>query len=165
MKSPRNAERLAWYTRRDGKVRGPYSTSHVTRYVLLGRIRLTDELSDDRHSWRPLAECSECLPDAFIGLAGPEDYQRLVMARISVEERRSQRRQDDGNPVPPHGMIERRSGFGRRQADNNTGPPASSLMDNEDAPGKRRRSSPLRAYLLATLLVTLVAAWFSAAFR
>jgi hypothetical protein len=165
MKSPRIAERPAWYTRRDGKVRGPYSTSHVTRYILLGRIRLTDELSDDRDSWRPLAECSECLPDAFIRLPGPDDYQRLVIARILVEERRSQRRQDDSNPVPPAGMIERRSGFGRRQADNNTESPASHLMENGDAPGKQRRSSPLRAYLLTTLLVTLIVAGFSAAFR
>lgn len=165
MKSSRSAERPVWYTRRDGKVRGPYSASHVTRYILLGRIRLTDELSDDSSSWRPLAECSECLPDALSAMAGPDDYQRLVMVRISVEERRSQRRQDDGNPQPPAGMSERRTGFGRRQADSNTGSREYHLMDNADVPGKRQRPSTLRAYLLATLLVTLIMAWFSAAFR
>jgi hypothetical protein len=36
---------IAWYTRREGIVRGPFEPGHITRYILLGRIRLDDELS------------------------------------------------------------------------------------------------------------------------
>lgn len=161
---PRQAQCLMWYTRRDGKVRGPYSAGHVTRYILLGRIQITDELSQDRSSWRPLTECSEFLPDESGGMASGEDCQRLVMARISVDERRSQRRQEDGKTLPA-GVSERRHGSGRRQLDRDIESPVCHLAGREHGPGKRQQSARLRAYLLATLLVTLIVAWFSAAFR
>lgn len=161
---PRQTEHLMWYTRRDGKVRGPYSAGHVTRYILLGRIRVTDELSDDRSSWRPLTECREFLPVEFGVMASWEDYQRLVMARISVDERRSQRRRNSGERLPA-GVPERRHGPERRQLVRNIESFVWHLMGHEHDPCKRQESSSLRAYLLATLLVTLIVAWFSAVFR
>ncbi len=153
-----------WYTRRDGKVRGPYNASHVTRYILLGRIRVTDELSDDKSSWRPITKCFEFLPDDFDGLASWDDYQQLLMARIGDDDRQSQRRQGDGKTLPS-GVKQRRHGSDRRQAGRNIESLVCHLMGREYGPGKRQQSPSLRAYLLATLLVTLIVAWFSAAFR
>lgn len=161
----RKDEQLTWYTRRDGKVRGPFSASHVTRYILLGRIRVADELSDNRSSWRPLTECSELIPDEFSVLASRDDYQRLLMARISVDERRSQRRQDEGAQGLPADMTERRQRPERRGGDRSMEALVCHLMAHAGSPGKRQQASSLRTYLLATLLVTLVVAWFNAAFR
>lgn len=154
-----------WYTRRGGRTRGPYSAAHVTRYILLGRIRLCDELSSDQCNWRPVTECEGFLPWTSGGKSGWADYQRLSMARISVDERRSQRRRNTGEGTLPPGMKDRRQGADRRQLDKNLESFVLQLMSDETAPGERGQSQPLRTWLLATLLFTLVVAWFSSAFR
>ena len=154
-----------WYTRREGRTRGPYSAEHVTRYILLGRIRLGDELSSDQCNWRPVTECEEFLPWITGGESGWDDYQRLTMARISIDERRSERRRNAGEGTLPPGMKDRRQGADRRQLDKNLESFVLQLMSDGTAPGERGQSQPLRPWLLATLLITLVVAWFSTAFR
>jgi hypothetical protein len=154
-----------WFTRRDGRVRGPYSADHVTRYILLGRIRPDDELSSDKFRWRRVTECPEFLSGIYGRESDWGDYQRLAMARISADERRSERRQNTGKGGPPPGMPERRRGTDRRLSDENPDSIVHHLMNVKTASGNRTGSQSLRPYLLATLLVTLVAAWFSAAFR
>jgi len=40
-----------WYTRRGSEVKGPFPIGQIRRYVLLGRIRETDEVSTDGETW------------------------------------------------------------------------------------------------------------------
>ena len=155
----------AWYARRDGKVRGPYRPDQVTRYILLGRIRLGDELSEDGRRWQPVMKCKKLLPEELSGEPSWEHYQRLVMARVNADERRSQRRREANGQAPPAGVAERRHGTDRRRLDSNMESFACHLMGMTGAEPRRERPSPLRTYLLATLLVTLLLAWFSTAFR
>lgn len=160
-----DGHRQAWFTRREGRIRGPYSTDHVTQYILLGRIRQDDELSSDRFNWRPVMECPEFHPWISGGDDDPADYLRLTMARIRLDERRLQRRRHAGELALPPGMRERRQGIGRRQVDRNPDSRVHHLAGNDSAAGKRAPTQALRPYLLLTLLLTLVAAWFSIAFR
>jgi hypothetical protein len=155
----------AWFTRREGRVRGPYSSDHITRYILLGRIRPDDELSSDRFHWHPVTKCTEFLSGIYGEESGRDDYQLLAMARISADERRSERRQEAGEGGPPPGIPERRRGTERRQPGRNAESFVYHLMSDRTVSGKRPGSQSLRPCLLGTLLVTLVVAWFSDAFR
>ena len=83
---------LLWYTRREGVVRGPFSAANITRYILLGRICLDDELSQDHETWLPANKCSSMLPGELSKLTGWDDYQRLVEARQRADERKGDRR-------------------------------------------------------------------------
>lgn len=85
----------SWYTRREGIVRGPFATGDITRYILLGRIRLDDELSRDRGSWAPAGTLTGLLPHEMLNITSWEDYQRYIEARMRVDERRGERRRDD----------------------------------------------------------------------
>ena len=154
-----------WYARREGKVRGPYHPDQVTRYILLGRIRLGDELSEDGQRWQPVMKCSELLPEELSGEPSWDHYQRLVMARVNADERRSQRRREADGQSPPAGVAERRAGTDRRRVDSNVESFTCHLMGMTGTEPRRERPSPLRTYLLATLLVTLLVAWFGTAFR
>jgi hypothetical protein len=154
-----------WYARREGKVRGPYRPDQVTRYVLLGRIRLSDELSEDGQRWQPVMKCTKLLPGELSGEPSWDHYQRLVMARVNADERRSQRRREVDGQSPPAGMKERRRGSDRRKLDSNVESFTCHLMGMSGTDPRRERPSPFRTYLLATLLVTLLLAWFSTAFR
>jgi hypothetical protein len=80
MQQQRESLAITWYTRRDGIVRGPFAPAHITRYILLGRIRLDDELSHDRITWRLTRSVATLLPAEMLNLHGWEDYQQLVEA-------------------------------------------------------------------------------------
>jgi hypothetical protein len=161
----RSSAKRQWYARRDGAVRGPFLDEYVERYILLGRIRLNDELSLDRKSWQPVMNFPELFPEELRGLSNWEDYRELVMARIRYDERVSERRRND-RMLP--GEKDRRRLADRRVAGNTAGffrhlllHVIPSSLHGNSVPAVQR----LRVFLLAALLACLVAAYFSSALR
>lgn len=53
---------LDWFIRRGAAVRGPFSSARVRHFVLEGKLELTDEVSLDRHDWKPLGRVPEVVP-------------------------------------------------------------------------------------------------------
>jgi len=53
---------LEWFVRRGKVVRGPFSSAKVRHYVIEDRLKLDDEVSPDRESWRPLGSTPEVVP-------------------------------------------------------------------------------------------------------
>jgi hypothetical protein len=140
-----------WYSRREGVVRGPFSTGEITRYLLLGRIRLADELSTDKTVWSPANSFFDMLPSELTNLESWDDYQKLVEARMQVDERKSERRcQDCSNREKCH--PERRYGKDRRRDDDTT--LVQQYLYKNDS-----RSLSTRPLLLTLLLVTMMFAW------
>lgn len=142
---------LRWYSRREGVIRGPFTAEDITRYLLLGRIRPDDELSTDRAAWASADSFSEMLPPEVTNLTYWDDYQKLVEARMQVDERRSERRcHQCQNRKKCH--PERRYGNDRRSADDD-GLVRQYLYSNSD------RQSTLRPLMLTLLLATVLFAW------
>jgi hypothetical protein len=156
-----------WYARRNGTVRGPFTDERIACYILLGRIRLCDELSMDRVRWQPARDYPELFPEELLQLSSWEDYQKLVVARMKVDERTSQqRRLRENNPQPVR--EERCKQSDRRKNDRDAEFFKYHLMD--DTPlnprgSNTRQGQPFWTFLLATLLVTLVFAYFSISIR
>jgi hypothetical protein len=102
MKNPQN-----WYVRRDNKLKGPFPAGLVSRYLLLGRFRETDEVSTDREQWRHLFQVDELIPEVMREARAhpddPEVQERLKAAKRWADERREphavapdhERRQDE----------------------------------------------------------------------
>jgi hypothetical protein len=139
-------------------VRGPFPAAEVTRYILLGRICLDDELSRDRLSWSHARALTGLLPHEMLSLSSWEDYQRYIEARMQVDERRTDRRRDTC-PRCKTAASERRAGTDRRREDNLR------MIDSYmfgfqglDTHGSAK-SSRTRTLLLTLLLATLVFAW------
>ena len=149
---------MQWYTRRDGVIRGPFNADEVTRYLILGRIRMGDELSQDRFTWATANRCSELLPDELQTLSNWDDYQQLVIARMQADERKGERRcRQCSNHSGRH--RERRGHANRRGRDNDR-LVSQYLFGRPDS--SRTQSTPekfLRPLLLAMLLATMVFAW------
>ncbi len=51
------------YVRRKGQIKGPFPVKQVSRFILLGRILQTDELSRDKKVWKPVKEHPEQAPE------------------------------------------------------------------------------------------------------
>lgn len=100
-----------WYVRREHVTRGPFPEGQVSRDILLGRIRPTDELSHDRETWHPLTELPHLVPEVMRNVRTDEDRERLRLARLHEDERQRERR--GTGPVEPL-IAEQRHGDRRR---------------------------------------------------
>ena len=149
---------LLWYTRREGVVRGPFSAENITRYILLGRIRLDDELSHDHETWLLTNECASMLPDELSKLSGWDDYQRLVEARLKADERKGDRRcQNCKNREKCHG--EKRHGPERRRNNNEVSVSQLLTRVSTTQPTAHQQPALLRTLLLALLLSLTMFVW------
>jgi hypothetical protein len=147
-----------WYARRDGVVRGPFTVLVVSRYILLGRIRLDDELSEDRVSWQPARSVAELLPDKVRTLSSWADYQQLVVSRLQVDERRHERRKSRTG-INDQPNDERRSGQDRRTEDGAHTIARLAYGDGHGSSVKKRLHRT--GALIATLLLAVWAiVWF-----
>lgn len=106
-----------WYTRRGDQIRGPFPAQQISRFILLGRIHDTDELSTDQHNWQKVTEVPILLPEELkADLDEPEAVERLKIARMREDERNSRDRRDiEDQEKPP--QERRASDPGRRQSE------------------------------------------------
>lgn len=106
-----------WYTRRGNEIRGPFPAPQISRFILLGRIVETDELSADQINWQPVSSVPVLIPEEL--RADPNDpgaHERLLQARMREDERSSiDRRQGSEREVPTLERRHRVEGDRRRQ--------------------------------------------------
>ncbi|NOY62424.1 MAG: pentapeptide repeat-containing protein [Gammaproteobacteria bacterium] len=104
-----------WYVRRGSKVEGPYVEGLIRRRILLGRIRMDDELSDDQHLWRLVSELPELAP-ATVAAADDDPYgqERLAAAMRWADERSGENRRS-GAAMMRSEKNEQRAEAGRRK--------------------------------------------------
>lgn len=155
------SEEHVWYTRREGVIRGPFVASHITRCILLGRIRFTDELRGGTGDWRPVSRCEALIPEEMRLPLTPGNEARLERARMEADERTpGDRRNRDPDPGPA--IRERRSGVERRRPESARALRFREMRARGEVPdewfssGWRRRGVPL----LAGLAVMLAAWWW-----
>lgn len=151
---------MQWYTRRDGVIRGPFTADEISRYLILGRIRMDDELSQDRFTWATANRCTELLPDELQKLSSWDDYQQLVIGRMQVDERKGERRRRQCSNQSGC-YRDRRRQTDRRARDNDRlvsqylfGRPLSSSSHTTPR-------NNVRTLLLTLLLATIVFAWLA----
>jgi hypothetical protein len=147
-------ETSAWYARRDGVIRGPFSPMQVTRYILLGRVRLSDQLSADLESWQEARELVILQPGLM-----PTCDQSYRDAILHAEERVMSRRSQDKTGGAFHGTDRRVLPDRRLNAPVQV---RHACLDHHEM----KQGKPVRriGYLLVTLLLAcLVFAWMAPA--
>ena len=77
-----------WYTRRNGRISGPFAAGLVSRNILLGRLSLEDELSNDKETWLLVSKVPELIPEVMKGdQDDPFVQERLLAAQRWADER------------------------------------------------------------------------------
>lgn len=98
-----------WYTRRGSEVRGPFPAGQITRFILLGRIRESDELSADQQNWQSVSDVPVLLPaEMQTDLENPDALERLMIARMREDERAARDRRGDDEVTPEGAPRDRR---------------------------------------------------------
>jgi hypothetical protein len=138
-------------------MRGPFSAEEISRYILLGRIRLDDELSQDCMNWSLTRGFASLLPPVLASQSGLEDYQQLVVDRMKADERKAERRRHNRGD---HGPERRR--LPDRRGNTGNAPSSHYLFSGVMPTGERRQNSRyLRPFLLLMLLVILMFLWLN----
>lgn len=76
-----------WYVRRGSAVQGPYSPAQLRRQLILGRVRLTDRVSEDGQRWHRVTQRPALIPEEMHDLGSEEGLARYEAARQALEER------------------------------------------------------------------------------
>jgi len=107
-----------WYTRRGKEIRGPFPKKLISRYILIGRILESDEVSGDQRRWLPISAMPELIPDELkADLSIPENAEKLRLARLREDERRYGDRRQLSGPELEEAIRKRRSGKERRDSE------------------------------------------------
>lgn len=102
-----------WYIRRHGEVNGPYPAGLVSRYILLGRVKETDEVSSNGKDWFVVKDVPELTPQILKGdTSDPMVQERIQAARRWADERSLDRRAGKGEQSSERGN---RRGEDRRE--------------------------------------------------
>ena len=157
----RHHQGTEWFVRREGVIRGPFTEVKIKNYLLLGRVLLTDELSQGGVDWLRASHCEELVPDLLRLAPTPENQQRLLEARMLVDERSAGDRRAR-EPNPPAEIRERRTGRERRKPE-----PVAVLRFREikscQDPGQKTLASlpgpPFWRYVLLLLLLIGLLYW------
>ena len=145
---------LQWYTRRNGVTRGPFSAENITRYILLGRIRLEDELSRDLVTWSAARQLTTLLPEQLQNLNSGDAYRQLITAQMQADERQVERRCSDCNNRGS--CNERRTLPDRRQP---SGDAPLTFQHHINIHDQKSLQPKLSTVLLALLLASILLAW------
>jgi hypothetical protein len=150
-----------WYTRRDGVMRGPFTAENISRYILLGRIHLDDELSQDREAWIVAGRLDSLLPAEMKSQSSWDDYQKLVTVHMQADERKADRRAGKRKHYLERHAEKRLSGDRRNHVDNTL--LCQHLLDNPVSSDKKRPVSGYKrpVLLFVVLLLTMMFAWLS----
>ena len=150
-----SVEKALWYTRRAGDVRGPYPAGQIGRYILLGRIRDTDEVSQDTVQWEPVSAHPELLPPEMLDADSEEGRQRLLLARIREDERSGLDRRDDtpAGAARERRRLDRRAPEAESMVRHRRARARSSRRQTDDSPTDVRVVAILAALILALTVV------------
>lgn len=142
-----------WYTRRNNEVRGPFPVGLIKRYVLLGRLTMTDELSIDQIHWQPVADVPEIIPPELKADPNDAEAQQKLMLALRREDERAygDRRNKSGEPSQE-----------RRRKDDRRAPEPEDLVQHREVKtnlmNERKTPQPRGSALLFVAALFIVAA-------
>ena len=76
-----------WYVRRGEQIQGPFPNQLISRYLILGRMDLETEVSQDQENWVAVREYNALIPEVVREAHTPEGHKALMLARIREDER------------------------------------------------------------------------------
>ena len=82
-----NSQQARWYVRKNGRIQGPFPNQLISSYLILGRIDLECEISQDQANWAPVKNFRALVPDVVLNAGTPEGARALMLARVREDER------------------------------------------------------------------------------
>jgi len=141
-----------WYVRRKGPVKGPFPSGTIRRFLMLGRILLTDQVSRDKKRWQMVSEVPEMMPPEVRKALVEGNVEDLLPIRYREDERSGRERRTAQDNLK---FADRRKGERRADEDEvlKRLREAKTALREEKAKGNKM---PVAAALVIGLLVLLI---------
>lgn len=137
-----------WFVRKGKAITGPFTAGLISQYILLGRIGLEDELSNDRQHWDKVGQHDELIPAIMkADLSEPYNQERLQAAIRWADERHEFH-------GAPDSMAERRQG-------NETNTPVRPTLESKPVISRGRKLGSLILSLSILLAIIYAAIRFT----
>lgn len=152
-----------WYTRRGMEIRGPFPAQQISRFILLGRIQDSDELSTDQHEWQKVTDVPLLIPaELKEDLTDPVAHERLLIARMREDERFARDRRVPAEGDKPETERRKGSDNDRRQREEEKIVRHREIKTAIAEAARQRKQNYFLRGVLATLLVVgiIATAWF-----
>ncbi len=85
-----------WYVKAHNKIQGPFPNQLISRYLILGRLTLDTQISQDQKHWNPIKDYPSLVPEVVVNAHTREGAKALRLARIREDERSSQEAAAEG---------------------------------------------------------------------
>lgn len=92
----KNHNKGRWYVNTHKKILGPFPNQLISRYLILGRLKLDTQISQDQKHWNPIKDYPSLVPEVILNAHTPEGAKALKLARIREDERSSQEAAAEG---------------------------------------------------------------------
>lgn len=79
-----------WYVKQGDVIRGPFPNQLISSYLILGRLDLDSEISQDKKHWAAIRDYKALVPEVVLNAHTPEGAKALMLARLREDERSSQ---------------------------------------------------------------------------
>ncbi|MCG8429168.1 MAG: pentapeptide repeat-containing protein [Chromatiales bacterium] len=110
-------KQVLWYIRRSNSIKGPFPSGTLRRFLVVGRVKLTDEVSRDKENWATVAETPEVIPPDVRKAIEEGDVDALLTARMREDERSGHDRRQSSNGDDNAKFQHRRKGDRRQGED------------------------------------------------
>jgi len=108
------ASKGRWYIKLDSKIQGPFPNKLIGSYLILGRITLDTQISQDKKNWTAVSAYPAMVPDVVKEAGTSQGDRALMLARVREDERSSlmqnnenidERREDEDQLIQLHRQI------------------------------------------------------------
>jgi hypothetical protein len=110
-KQENSGKQPLWYVRRGENIQGPFPCGTIRRFILLGRVRMDDDVSVDRKSWKMVSLVPDVIPPGVRKAAQEGTLDELLPDQLREDERTGRERRSAKDDLQ---FKERRKGE-RRQ--------------------------------------------------
>lgn len=86
-----------WYVRRAETVQGPFPSGTLRRFVLLGRVKLTDQVSTDKEKWLSVKGVPEVVPPEVRKAEAEGHLDDILPIHLREDERAGSERRKDAH--------------------------------------------------------------------
>ena len=144
-----NKQKL-WFLRRGDSIKGPFPGGTLRRFMLLGRVVPSDEVSLDRKSWKGIMDVPEAVPPEIRKAAAEGKLYEVLQASLIEDERRGVERRSKAEDLK---YRDQRKGQRRQQEPELI--KRHQLAKTQLIELYKKRSTPYLAFVVVSVLVVV----------
>lgn len=139
-----------WFIRRSGAIKGPFPSGTLRRFMLLGRVTPSDQVSLDKENWQGVMDVPEVVPPEIRKAAEEGNLYEALPVSLGEDERRGTERRSKAEDVKYQNLRK-----GQRRQDEDELVRRYQLSKTQLIEQYKKRKIPYIGFLVVSVLVFL----------